>query len=204
MKTLKNSAVIAFITILLFAACTKKQILKKYYVFDFSTDSLQLALQKPLPYAVTVDPFDINPAFRTKKIALRSKSNELQYYYYHQWAEAPDVALRFLVWRKLRDVHLFEKTLFQASHTFPDFLVHGTIDVIEMAQTPKKNSPAAHIKGSLELINFKSGATVVAHDFERWFNLPDDNSMNDFVRITKNLFNQEIDKFIIKIAMKVR
>lgn len=188
----------------LFFQCTSKQILKKYYVLDEKIDST-LIKQAPLPYSVMIEPFWANPAYKTKQIALRTANHELQYYYYHLWSEVPDVALRFLLWRKLKTVNLFQNCELAISQVFPQYGISGTLDRLEVKNRDKKNKyPMARIKGRLELFDFKTRQMVVRHSFDRAMNLPKKFSMNQFVTSVNQMMNEEIDLFIKKMSSSLQ
>lgn len=85
-----------------------------------------------------IEPFWANPAYKTKQIALRTANHELQYYYYHSWSEAPDVVLRFLLWRKLKTVNLFQNCELAISQVFPQYGISGTLDRLEVKNRGKR------------------------------------------------------------------
>jgi len=202
MKNSKIRFIQLTLAIFLFAVlanCTGERILKKYYVFNELTDSTYV-LRKPLPYSVMIEPFWANPAYKTKQIALRTKDHEIQYYYYHQWSEAPDIALRFLVWRKLKSLNLFQNCELAIGQVFPKYGIGGTLDWLEIRQRDKNHKyPLARIKARLELFDFKTRQTVIVHSFARSAELPKKYSMNQFVSVVNQMVNQELDRFIQKI-----
>ncbi len=203
MKSLKikSTYFVIFLAIssLLFQ-CTSKQILKKYYVLDEQLDST-LIKQAPLPYSVMIEPFWANPAYKTKQIALRTGDYQLQYYYYHQWSEAPDMAMRFLMWRKLKSVNLFQNCELAIGQVFPQYGISGTLDRLEVRDRGKKNKyPMTRIKGSLELFDFKTRQMVVRHSFDRTKQLPKKFSMDQFVTSVNQIMNEEMDLFIKKMS----
>ncbi len=207
MINLKNKIFVftALIGLFFLSGCAKERIMKKYYVLDSPAVSTYADSVKTLPYVVVVEPFIARPAYKTKQIALRSDSNELQYYYYHLWAEAPDVGMRFFVWQKIRSLKIFENCLLEVSQNFPKYLIRGTVDVVEMQEpAPDSDFPTAHIKASFELINFKTGKVAVEHSFDRTEALPEESSMNDFVKSVNKMVNQEVNVFIGKITSSVK
>ncbi len=190
--------------VLLMNRCTSKRILKKYYVLDNLADST-LIQHKPLPFNVIIEPFWAAPAYRTKQIALRTQEHELQFYYYHQWSETPESAIRFLLWRKLQQANIFQNCDLAVGAVYPQYGISGTIDGIEV-QNPGKTAkfPIARLKGRLELFDFQSRKTLVLHEFSNQQPLPKKFSMNQFATAINQMANQELDVFIRKILQTLQ
>ncbi|APF20811.1 ABC-type transport auxiliary lipoprotein family protein [Caldithrix abyssi] len=207
MKNLKNKIVatclLVFFVILL-TNCTSKRILKKYYALDAQSDST-LIQKNALPFSVIIEPFWAHPAYKTRQIALRTRSHELEYYYYHQWAEAPDVALRFLLWRKLKTLNVFQNVDLAIGQAYPNYGISGSIDRIEVKNPDKKTHyPQARIKARLELFDLKNRQVVVWHEFDRSAKLPKKFGMNQFVERVNQMVNEELDVFIQKILKSLQ
>lgn len=199
--------VFALLGILVLSGCASKRILKKYYILEPSlktvlADSLRYTT---LPYRVLVNPFIVRPAFKSKKIALRTRSNELQYYIYHLWGEAPDDALRFFIWRRLNVLNVFKQASVELTNTAPQYLIDGTIDLLEW-QTPNDHvdKPVAHVQMVFYFKDFKSGKILVKHAFDRTAPLPAKSSMNDFALAVNRILNREVDIFIQEIILKLK
>ncbi len=213
MKNLKNKRPAQLILIGLLAVsfflmngCASKRILKKYYVLEPSltpvlADSVQY---RQLPYSVLVNPLTVRPAFKTRQIALRSKSNELQYYIYHVWGEPLDDALRFFIWRRLEILKVFRESSIELTTKAPQYMIDGTIDLLEWQKpTGKIKKPVAHIQMVLDFKDFRTGKILVEHAFDRSEPLPKKSSMNDFVVAVNRILNGEVDTFIRKIISKL-
>ncbi len=210
MKSLKNKLVFSIFLLLfvwLTSQCTSERILKKYYLFDEQIDSSWTkSVNLPyLPYSVIVEPFWINPAYKTKQMALRTRSHELQYYFYHQWAEAPDLGLRFLLWRKLKSLNLFQNCELALGTVYPQYGIGAVLDVIEVLEKNiDSQMPQAHIKARLELFDFKTRQVLVEHSFDRKKPLPEKFRMNQFVDTINAIVNRELDLFIKKIITRLQ
>lgn len=215
MNNLKNRPVWALPKILLllalalifFTGCAKERILKKYYVLESSmspvlSDSIQY---HTLPYSVLISPFTARPAFQTKRIVMRSASNEIQYYVYHLWGDSPDIGMRFFIWRRLQTLHLFRNSTLELTNFVPDYIITGAIDLIEReAAGLYSKKPVAHVKMSIEFKEFKTGKIIVEHSFDRTAPLPRKSSMNDFVAAVNRILNHETDVFIAKIVSALK
>jgi ABC-type uncharacterized transport system auxiliary subunit len=183
--------------------CARERILKKYYLLEPSmsgvlADSVQY---RTMPYSVLVDAFSVRPAFKSKRIVLRSKSNEIQYYVYHLWGDSPDLGLRYFVWRRLTALHLFRTISMELGNYAPDYLIGGTIDMIEREEPGLYTKKAiAHVKMTLALKEFASGKIVVEYSFDRTAPLPKKSGMNDFVATVNNILNHEVDVFIARMV----
>lgn len=210
MNSLKNKQILIgliLLGLLFLSGCASKRVLKKYYILEPSlktvlADSLQYST---LPYRVLVNPFIVRPAFKTKKIALRTKSNELQYYIYHLWGEAPDDALRFFIWRRLNVLKVFKQASVELTNTAPQYLIDGTIDLLEW-QEPTKHikKPVAHVQMVFYFKDFRSGKILVEHAFDRTAPLPTKSGMNDFALAVNRILNREVDSFIQEIIAKLK
>ncbi|RLD15458.1 hypothetical protein DRI50_04075 [candidate division KSB1 bacterium] len=214
MNNLKNNpvpkltvAVLLTFVLILLSGCANKRILKKYYLLEPSlipvlADSVTV---QTLPYSVLINPFTVRPAYKTKQIALRSKSNELEYYIYHVWGEPLDDALRFFVWRRLKALHVFKRTSIELSISAPEYLIDGTVDLLEWQKPTKQiKKPVAHVQMVMDFKNFKTGEILVEHAFDRSVPLPKKSGMNDFVLAINRILNRETDAFIQKIAQTLK
>ncbi len=195
------------VILLLIAGCASKRILKKYYVLEPSlnpvlADSVQY---RTLPYSVIVNPFTVRFAYKTTQIALRTQSNELQYYIYHVWGEPLDEAMRYFIWRRLQSLKIFRQTSMELTNWTPQYLIDGTVDLLEwQKETKPLKKPLAHIQMLLNFKDFHTGKIIVQHAFDRTQPLPSKSSMNDFVEAVNRIVNTEVDTFIREIWTKMK
>lgn len=201
---IKTKKLLGFILLTLTIwSCGSSPVIKRYFILDSANLNISIAdslkMSHPLPYAVKVEPFSISRSYNQDRIALRTRSNELQYYYENNWAEGPATAIRYFTWQQLKNAHLFERCFIQASDRDPDLLVTGAIHRIE--RMVRNDGHAAHVAMTLELVNLRSGKTLVSHHFDRELPLEDDARMNIFARLVSQILNEESTQFIHKILI---
>lgn len=180
-------------------SCTGERIVTKFYVIDdmplLPVDS-SVAFQSPLPYVVMVDNFSISRIYDSNRIALRTKSNEISYYFYHKWAENPSAAFQTLLWRQLRSLNLFKTCNLRRIDPEPQFKITGYIDRIERVE--QDNYDAAHLIVTLEFKEYKSGRTLVQHGYNRFLPL-NKKDMNYFASALNQIITQQNSIFFEKI-----
>ncbi|HID39389.1 MAG TPA: hypothetical protein EYP36_07725 [Calditrichaeota bacterium] len=180
-------------------SCTGERIVTKFYVIDdmplLPVDS-SVAFQSPLPYVVMVDNFSISRIYDSNRIALRTKSNEISYYFYHKWAENPSAAFQTLLWRQLRSLNLFKTCNLRRIDPEPQFKITGYIDRIERVE--QDNYDAAHLIVTLEFKEYKSGRTLVQHGYNRLLPL-NKKDMNNFASALNQIITQQNSIFFEKI-----
>ncbi len=180
-------------------ACTSERIVTKFYAIDnmpiLPIDS-SAALQSPFPYVVMVDNFSISRIYDSNRIALRTKSNEISFYFYHKWAENPSAALQTLLWRQLRSMNLFKVCNLRRIDPEPQFKITGHIDRIERVE--QDNYDAAHLIVTLEFKDYESGRTLVQHIYDRFFPL-NKKDMNNFASALNQIITEQNSIFFEKI-----
>ena len=197
---MKNSICIAFVFLML-AGCASEQRTTRYYTIDSFAftpqDTIKVDIEEPLPYIVEVVDFSIAGPYNDSRIALRTESNELEYYHYHQWAENPARSIRYYVWRVLHDANIFEVCQLRLTVSSPQFIVTGAVNKIE--RVDHGGESGAYVNGSLELVNVRENRVVLSHRFDSFSPFPDNAPMNVFAREVSAIFQNETSAFIEKI-----
>lgn len=176
--------------------CSKKIIIQKYYVLEtqehISHQNLQI--EKTLPYRIGVRDFQIAKAFEQTRMTLRTKSNEINYYYYHHWAVRPSVGVSEIVCRLIENTHIFK----QCSRDYTmdvDYLITGTVYKLERIE--KKPFDAAHLNCVIALVDARTELPVSKHEFNRTLRLKN-KSMNNFALTISNILRDETEIFVRK------
>lgn len=179
-------------------SCSKKTIIRNYYLLELPQSVNITADSTASPFMVNVDirDFSVAKAFEQTRIALRTESNELNYFYYHHWAVRPSYAIADLVFRVFDQLGMFQRTVRGFSYN-PDYLIRGTVESIERYQAGK--NPAAHLAMSLQLVDAETEVTLVRHHFDRIEELKKDKSMNAFAQKLSEMLYQECDVFASKV-----
>ena len=81
-----NLSFVLLIILLSIISCSRKTIIRKYYVLEsrIAIDDSSFDVQKKYPFKVDIRDFRVAKAFDQTRIAVRSESHELNYYFYHQ------------------------------------------------------------------------------------------------------------------------
>ena len=182
-------------------SCGSEQVLKKYYVLDYTAENQQAAADRPagsfVPYSVRIEPFSISQTYNNNRIALRSQSNELKFFYNHFWSENPASAIRNFIFKKLDQSTIFAVCYLRLTQTHPDYLISGRIVSIE--RILREYDEQVHLSMTLELRSSKTDKRTAYHSFDRKTAIKKNSSMNMFSQEISKILNEEIDNFIYKI-----
>ena len=197
---LKNILVVLLFIISL-TSCGKDPVIKKFFILEFdpaqATEEIKHLSFSPLPYSVKIEPLNISRSYNQERIALRTNSNELQYYYHNQWAQSPASAIRYFLWQRLKQNQLFENCSMDIQVTIPQFLIKGSISQIE--RLVREDDHAAHIKMTLELVELENSKPIVTYHIYRFESLDNDAKMNVLAQGLSKILSEEIDQFAILI-----
>lgn len=194
-----------FFTFNIYWSCGNNSVIQRNFVLEynysvednnnFPSDCLSF------PFVVRVDHFNISKAYDQDRIALRTKSNEIVYYYYNNWAENPSSAIRYFIWEKIKESNIFKATVLNDIEIAPQFVIGGTISQIERVAYDDRH--AAHIKMILEFIDQNSGKTIVLHQFDRSSDINENASMNTFASKISRILNEECNNFLKKVCSQL-
>lgn len=175
-------------------ACSKSAILRKYYVLESraAIDTTAVRSSSPLPIKVDVRDFTVAKAFDQTRIAVRTNTNELNYYYYHLWAVRPATAIADVVYERTNRLRLFQRCV-RGFSVGPDYYISGQIMALERVQSAKKEY--AHLQGTLSIYDARTELPVLERDFERTLELVD-KSMNGFAGACSNILESETALFL--------
>jgi ABC-type uncharacterized transport system auxiliary subunit len=192
---------IIIVFVLLLAGCAGQQRAIKYYTLDsYPIDPQEMSepiRRTPLPYVVEVLDFPVSGPYNDTRIALRTGSNELEYFHYHQWAETPGASVRYFVWRVLSDADLFETCQLRVAVTAPQFIVTGAVNRLERTDT--EDEAGALVNAVFQLLDVRENRMIVSHDFNNFRPFSRNAPMNIFAQEVTNIFREELHVFIEKI-----
>jgi len=196
---------VALLFITLIVSCSKQQILKRYYLLDLPPASQTVHPDSthfnPLPHRLFIEPFIIAGAYNSNRVALRTNSNELKYYYYHYWAQNPATAIRYFVFKQIKKSNLFTNCSLHDEQLEPDLLLKGRIDAIEREDFAGR--AFSHLSISLELYNLKNHTLLVRYVFDRRNPLREDSPMNTFALQISRILHTETARFLQQIHSKL-
>lgn len=187
---------------LILVSCSSSIKMTRYYILTHdSLDNADKAVDtkefETLPYKVIVDNFQVAKAYDLNRIAIRTQSNELHYYYYHYWAEPPSRAVPYFVWKQIKNLNVFQQCKFIGAPFNPDYVIEGVIHQIE--RTSLNGNYHAHIQMELELKDFRTNRTVVRHYIDEQLPLTESTSMNTFAAKISGILAKQTNNFIEKI-----
>ena len=199
---MKKHTILILIFSLFFIQCSKKTMLRKYYVLEIALPQMEASLDSlsALPYRFEVKDMTVAKAYNQTRIALRSASHELNYYYYHNWAVRPPVAISDLVYQIMKNSGVCPNTS-RGHMANPDYIVTGYIDQLERNELGDR--PVAHISGYFELNQATTDKRVVNYQFNRDMDLVNTHSMNTFADVISTILFEETQGFIRKIHQEL-
>jgi ABC-type uncharacterized transport system auxiliary subunit len=183
---------------MLIGGCSSEQRVIKFYTLEtydlnFTPVEPESTID-PIPSNAEVARFSVAGAYNQNRIALRTGSHELQFYYYHHWADLPGQAVTYFVWQHLKNARIFAHCEMQYFESVPDFEIIGTIHRIE--RIDMDGVSGAHLSMSLELIRVDDRHIEINHSFERTEQFEHRASMNVFAAAMSKILSEEMDLFI--------
>jgi ABC-type uncharacterized transport system auxiliary subunit len=189
-------------TIALFS-CGKKSIVREYYIIEFpveidSTFITQSSLTKAY---CEILPVQVAPAYAQKRIAVRTGTNQLNYYLHHEWAVRPEEAITAQIENYLRSRKLFTDISSRLFRVRPDFSLDVQIHYLEAVQEKQKLTARLHM--TLELWDNVAGQPLIFHTFDERRTLAKKN-INLFAASLSDILAIELKKFTDKIELYLR
>ena len=179
--------------------CSRKTITRNYYLVELpkTVEISQTIATEQLPYIVDVRDFQVAKAFEQTRIALRTASNEINYYHYHHWAVRPAYALSDQLRQTVDRMRLFQQVNRGFSYS-PHFIMTGIVHSIERYHI--NNQQSAHLAVTFQLIDLKTELPVVRYEFDQMKKLEKSKSMNAFAQVISEIFYQETLSFTAMIT----
>ncbi len=200
MKITKKNIFVLLTATLTILSCSSKQVVPKYYVLE-PVREIQTVLNEKIPVDVVIKSFYVPGIYNQKRIAYRSDSNELQYYYYHMWAAKPSLAVRYFIKVYLENANLFKACLINSYNADAKYYITGSIDKIERVK--REDKELISLKMSIKLLKSDNDKLIAVHDFSKEETIDEGVSMNVFAQelskiltLEMNIFLQEIEKSI--------
>ena len=201
MKIIFKNTAMLFVTAMIAMSCSSEQIVPKYYVIE-PVREIQMVSAKKIPATVVIKPFYVSGIYNQKRIVYRSDSNELQYYFYHMWAEKPSLAIRYFIKAYFDNAKTFKTCSINAYVPDTQYYITGDIDKIERVK--KKDAESISLKMSLRLVKADSGKIVAAHSFAREEAINEGIGMNIFAQELSKILTEEMNSFLQKIESQIK
>lgn len=178
--------------------CSRKVIIRKYYLLEAPATSppVELDLERPYEFKAVVKDFRVAKAFEQTRIAVRSGTHELNYYFYHHWAVRPSAAITEFVYYLVDHTGLFGRCS-RGYAVDADLVITGEIHALERLRTQKTEE--AHLRITYRLLDAKDDRSLLTYEADRRAPF-EEKSMNEFAGLMSRLLREETEAFILKIA----
>ena len=178
--------------------CSRKVIIRKYYLLEAQATfpPAELELERPYEFKVVVKDFQVAKAFEQTRIAVRSATHELNYYFYHHWAVRPSAAISEFVYYLVDHAGLFDRCS-RGYAVDADFVITGEIHTLERLRTQKNEE--AHLRITFRLSDANDDRSLLTYDADRRTPF-EGKSMNEFAGQMSLLLREETEAFIVKIV----
>ncbi|HNW59898.1 MAG TPA: ABC-type transport auxiliary lipoprotein family protein [bacterium] len=198
MRRMQQMAVLT-LALLAIHCGSRATLARKYYLMesDARVDTGLLAVPEPFLVNAYISPVEIAEPYRGVRIAQRSQSNELVYYYYHYWAEKPAAMATAVVLSAFEQAAIF-KSCTPQNHTAADVMIVTEIDILERLQENK--AEFARTAGRFRMVYLPSNTTMLSYAFDRRMRLRSDKSMNGFADAVSRALFAETEEFIFRVA----
>jgi len=181
-----------FLILIILISCSKEQIVPKYYVVE-PIREIQIINNEKIAVNVIVKSFFVPTIYNQKRIVFRSDSNELQYYFYHMWAEKPSIAIRYFIKAYFENAATFKSCNINSYTQKPDYFVSGNIDLIERKKSSDREFIA--LRMNVNLVDADKGEMVVTHNIQREETIDAGTSMNVFAQMVSKILTEEMNHF---------
>jgi len=197
---MRTKIILATACLIVWAGCAPKAVVRKYYVLEAeaAVDST-IVFAEPLPFPARFLDIGVARAFDQDRIALKTGSHELSYYYYHHWAVRPSSSVSDAVFRTIRDSNLFSR-LERSPRAGTRYVLTGQLHRLERTSEDRKD--AAHLSGEFQMLDSAENP-VLLHAFDRSVVLEPFKDMNAFADAVNRIVREETILFIRKIAGKL-
>jgi ABC-type uncharacterized transport system auxiliary subunit len=195
MKTI----VVSLLSSIFLISCSAERLVTKYYLIEPSSVSDSIPIKNysnniENNFSSEIRKFSVSKPYDQDRIVLRTKSNEINYYYYHKWAEAPSNSITFFLRDKIKQANIFSAFDFILYDVPVNYVVMGTVNQIERVDL--NDNSAAHLRMKLELVEKETGKTILEHSFDRYSPINKNTSMNLFAREINKILSEETNFFI--------
>ena len=154
------------IIILGFQSCGERTIIRHYYIIE-SPEANNLTEQDSTQGEGICEILRVRipPAYDQQRIAVRQRSNEINYYQHNYWAMNPSENLTSLMEKQIKISKLFAYFSSEYLKGIPDYQISSDIYRIEVLD--KDDVYYIQLEMRMELIDYQKEKVVVTHNFNR-------------------------------------
>jgi ABC-type uncharacterized transport system auxiliary subunit len=196
-KGMKTVLYAVFLLILGSQSCGERTLIRHYYILEEAGRENYYADSTTLTNAVCeILDTEVPPAYAQLRIAIRKKSNEINYYQYNYWAMNPSDNLTFMLERQVRRARLFARVQSGLLKKTPDFQIRSNVYNLEVLDS--EDTYYAHLQMDLELLEYDTGKILLSYSFDKTEPL-EERTLNLFASQLSGIFQEETEHFIKKI-----
>jgi uncharacterized lipoprotein YmbA len=179
---------------------TQKTVVTKYYTLEQPDKVNQPFVEDSVLFNARCEVEDVNvyPAYSGRRIVFRDDSHQIRYFGEHEWAVQPSVVLTPMIIDFLSARNLFLRVSDRFWEHTPEYRINTTVFEIEVGTAQNKKDFIAHLKLKFELIDTRSGTSILTHISNRESTLEEGN-LNLMVESISNLFYEELENFVQQI-----
>ena len=148
-----------------FSSCvSKKTVTSRYYVIETPTENIKKIPEDTasiIAHYCQIEEVLILPAYATRKIANRSRSNEITYYSYHEWAVRPEEYFLQIMLDFFEQQNTFSGVALRYWEVDPKYKLITTVYQLEVVQ--RKSKLAAHLHIESKLVDNSDMKTILSH-----------------------------------------
>ncbi len=178
---------------------SRTTLVRKYYTMETDAQVDVDLLNVPVPFLINAGfaAVKINEPYQDARIALRSRSNELVYYFYHYWADKPAAMTSRLIHETFLQSGVF-KTCTRTVSESTDVVIKSEITTLERIRT-KKNE-YARVAGCFHMIYKPTNTEMLTYPFDRRHELRKVKTMNAFAQTISKIIFDESEEFVFRVA----
>jgi uncharacterized lipoprotein YmbA len=191
---------ILIMTIILTGCGSQKTVVKKYYTLEQPDKVNQPFVEDSVLFNARceVEDVDVYPAYSSRRIVFRDDSHQIRYFGEHEWAVQPSTVLTPMIIDFLSAKNLFLRVSDRFWEHTPEYRINTTVFEIEVGTAQNKKDFIAHLKLRFELIDTRSGTSILTHISNKKSTLEERN-LNLMAESISNLFYEELENFAQQI-----
>lgn len=182
--------------LILLLSCAKTVQNNRYYLLEYNTTPKNI-LETPLTQeSCEIFTVQVSDVYASHRIAVRTRSHEVDYYHYHQWAQSPALNIGQLVHAHIQKKNLFKQFAARIWNVSPRYQIYCTIQHMEVVD--KETHLEAHFNMQLELFDRQTEQVVAKHYIDKSEPLAN-KDMNLFARKVSAFLKTGTEQFITEI-----
>lgn len=172
---------------------------RRYYQIYLSLE--EESATQVIDKVLFVDRVDVDDLYDDYRIVYRESPYQLNFYSYEFWADKPAKLVQDGIVHYLLGKGVFSKVFKELSEGDPDLVLRSRIHTIE--EVDDEISWHARLAMEMEISDFQSGKSLLAHKFDRKMALSDKDVAQVPVVISR-ILKDELDRIISELPSRIR